>query len=107
MEIGDVWLAYFPFEDDPLQGKVRPVVVIDFNDETTLVMSIKVTTHEPRTQFDVQLLDYLGAGLFKPSVARVSHVIDLPLRDFRKWLGRLSMVDIVAIQTRLREFMDA
>ena len=55
MDIGKVWQVNFPFDDDLTQFKPRPCVIIDI--DTLEVLSIKVTTHKARDEYDIPIFD--------------------------------------------------
>lgn len=52
---GEVWFANFPFEEDYTIEKPRPVIVLEENDNSVGVLSIKVTKHEARDRWDYEL----------------------------------------------------
>lgn len=70
MKIGEVWAVDFPFEEDNTQSKVRSCIIMDV--DTLEVLSIKVTKHEPRDEYDIPILKWQEAQLPEPSYARVS-----------------------------------
>ena len=95
----ELYKVAFEFEDRRGVFKNRPVVVISprqFSDRV-LVLSIKVTSKEPRAQTpgEVVLLDWEKAGLTKPSVARCSKLAQIPVSKFtnESRYGRLSSRD--------------
>lgn len=87
MKVGEVWAVDFPFEDDPTQSKIRPCVIIDV--DKLEVLSIKVTTHEPRDEFDVPIFKWQTANLPEPSYARVSKSMILSQNVFKRKFGIL------------------
>lgn len=105
----DVWRLAFYFEDKPDVAKERPVVVLDYNSETgqVLIAGAKVTTHAPRPDFpgEVQLKNWMQAGLQKPSVVRCSKLAQFPLSDFQGRIryGRLTADDQIAVYLALRD----
>lgn len=46
---GSVINVEFPFDDDNNKSKGRPAIVIDFNQNNTRVIILKVTTHQARS----------------------------------------------------------
>jgi hypothetical protein len=69
---GQLWQADYPFEDDPLRSKIRPVVILNVYQNTKEVLAMKVTSHVPRSydKFDYALKDWRDEGLSKPSTAQ-------------------------------------
>ena len=101
----EVWRIPFAFEEDPTKAKERPVIVIDVNDDVALVLVAKVTGHGPRPEFpgEVGLVDWVQAGLSKPSSARCSKRLLYPLEGFAgaTYYGKLSPMDAAAVRAAL------
>ncbi|MGI6605498.1 MAG: type II toxin-antitoxin system PemK/MazF family toxin [Peptococcia bacterium] len=97
MNVGEVWIVDFPYEDDPTKSKIRPCIIIDIEDEL-LVLSIKVTTHESRDEYDVPIFKWREANLLNPSYARVSKVLLFNKESFIKKCGTLSEMDFENIK---------
>lgn len=99
----------FQYEDQPGKSKERPVVVAAVSKKAAevLLLAVKVTSHAPRAEFpgEVVLLDWQQAGLEKPSVARCSKHLVVPievLHGQRKY-GQLSSRDCLAVLSALKE----
>ena len=86
----DVWFAEFPFADDPSQSKDRPVIVLDVDDDTCKVLSMKITSSPPRSEFEIELFDWAEIPLNHKSTADASSVRFVAKDDFRRKIGRLS-----------------
>lgn len=86
----DVWFAEFPFADDPSQSKDRPVIVLDVDDDTCKVLSMKITSSSPRSEFEIELFDWAEIPLNHKSTADASSVRFVAKDDFRRKIGRLS-----------------
>ena len=56
INIGDVVICIFPFDDDPNKKKIRPAVVIDINAQGLVVLTLKVTSKKPRNKYDYELI---------------------------------------------------
>ena len=89
----DVWIADFPFEDDETQSKKRPVIVLDVDDDTCSVFSMKVTSTKPYGEFEIELFDWAEIPLDHISTADASRVVEISKSKFRKRIGRLSNDD--------------
>ena len=88
--VGEVVSVEFPFTD--MQGrKRRPGVVlaIDSND----LLLARITTHEPRDQFDVSLDGWAAIGLPKPSTIRLVKLVSIDARLVHHSIGVLSRKD--------------
>ncbi len=72
--VGDVVAVEFPFTD--MQGRKRRPGVVLAGDASDLLLA-RITTHEPRDSFDVQLDDWTIAGLPKPSTVRLLKLASL------------------------------
>ena len=86
----EVWFAEFPFEEDEQQTKRRPVIVLDVNGEKCTVLSMKVTSREPRSEFEIELFDWAEIPLDHISTADASNVKLIPKSNFYRKAGRLS-----------------
>ncbi|MEG0426190.1 MAG: type II toxin-antitoxin system PemK/MazF family toxin [Cetobacterium sp.] len=103
---GEVWLAEFPFEEDPNQSKIRPVVILDNgNLEHLKVLSVKITSKFARDEYDVPLLYWQQAKLRFPSIARTSKFMYLPKSVFKYRLGDLHDDDMKLLETKFMEFI--
>lgn len=79
----DIWLAKVEFED--VQDiKVRPVVVI--KEDIVYVLSIKLTTHEPRYSFsgEYRLQFWKESGLKCQTTARLTKTLRIDKNNFIK-----------------------
>lgn len=99
----EIWFAKVKFEDDPSKIKNRPVLVVD--QQHAYIVSIKITTHDPRPEFwgELRINKWHEAGLDKPSVLRLSQKLPLIESDFIHKIGRLHPVDIINVQRLLEE----
>ena len=93
----DVWFADFPFAEDETRFKERPVIVLDVDDETCTVFSMKVTSTKPYSEFEIELFDWADIPLDHISTAVASDVREISKSKFRKRIGRLSDDDWINI----------
>lgn len=106
-KLWEIWQFEFAFEEDPQKTKKRPVIIAAKNSsqEELIVLSVKVTSHPPRKGFqgEVALLDWEKAGLIKPSTARCSKYLLVPIKAFEGCFcyGRLSKRDESAVRQAL------
>ena len=63
IEVGDIILADFPYDEIPTQVKMRPAVVIAESGNVYTVIALKITTSPPRDVFDYELVDWALEGL--------------------------------------------
>lgn len=105
MNIWEVWLADFPFEDLPNQVKERPVIIL--NTEPLCILATKVTTHNVRASddYDVEIIEWKEAGLKQPSVARISKTISLNPQSFKHKIGDLSTNDQIRIMPKYIQYL--
>lgn len=96
MERWDLYWADVPFEDDPSQKKLRPVVIM--RDMVVYVLTLKVTSHDKRENdpYEYELLEWQEAGLYEPSVVRIK-LSQLKPEAFHGRIGRLSAADIAGL----------
>ena len=67
INVGDVIICAFPFDDSSKIRKVRPAVVIDIHARGLVVLVLKVTSKPPRNKYDYKLQNWDLAGLYKES----------------------------------------
>ena len=91
---GDVVLCEFPFTSGA-KSKIRPALLLfDFGEDALICRITSVLHSEP---LDVQIRDWRGAGLLRPSVARLSRLVTAEKTIFLRCLGRLTAGDAAAI----------
>ena len=100
----DVYWADVPFEDDPTQGKCRPVIIA--KDAAVYVLTLRVTTHSPREYdpYDYQLTEWQFANLPSPSVVRIRKIAQLSPEKIHDYIGRLHPADQLGIQIKMDEY---
>jgi hypothetical protein len=98
LQVGDVVLALIEFHQTE-GGKVRPLIVaLDTGDDD--FVGAQVTTKPIRSQHDLTIVNWKGAGLNAPSTCRinkpslvskadVTHHIGLQADDLQRFLGFL------------------
>jgi len=105
-QIGEIWYAKFPLEEDSSKFIERPVIIADVGLPNLVV--IKITKHIPRERdpYDIPIIRYKEAGLKNPSTARISKaiIIDVSQVDNRK--GALHSLDYENIFGALNNFLD-
>lgn len=99
----DIWLVDFPFEDSN-EEKSRPVIVL--NAETLEVLSVKITSHTPRTDpYDVPITKWQESGLKHISTARISKTMYLNRNKFKHCLGNLHPDDRIVIMQKYMDYV--
>lgn len=107
-KFGDIVLVPFPFTDQSAV-KRRPAVVISspaYHRARPDIVIMAVTSQQPQTLsvVEVQILDWRGAGLLKPSVLKpVVTTIDPAL--IQKKLGQLTPVDQALLRQALAQII--
>jgi mRNA-degrading endonuclease toxin of MazEF toxin-antitoxin module len=96
--VGSIIYVDYPFEDDSAKSKRRPAVVIDYNDDSTKVIVLKLTSQKSRTKYDYELLNPDVADLSIGTKVRCNHVLNLD-NDFKCELySVLSRQDMINVQ---------
>ena len=94
---GTVVNINFPFQEK-LGSKLRPAVVISYNESITRVVLLQVTSQNPKTEFDYTVKDYKETGFTKnPSVIRCNAVLTVPNNTELQKKGVLSRRDLLAV----------
>ena len=101
----EVWFAEFSFQEDDTQTKDRPVIVIDVDGEQCKVLSMKITSTEPRSEFEIELFDWEKIPLSHKSTADASNVRLLLASSFRRKVGRLSDDDWDNVTTLYADYL--
>ncbi|MEQ1792630.1 MAG: type II toxin-antitoxin system PemK/MazF family toxin [Nitrospira sp.] len=107
-KFGDIILVPFPFTDQSAV-KRRPAVVISsqaYHRARPDIVIMAVTSQQPQTLSvgEVQVQDWRGAGLLKPSVLKpVVTTIDPTL--IQKKLGQLTLADQALLRQSLTQII--
>lgn len=92
---GEVIICQFPFTSGSA-SKVRPALVLfDLNQDALICRITSVLRSGP---LDVTISDWQGAGLLKPSVARLDRLVTAEKSIFLRRLGTLCAADLAAIR---------
>lgn len=92
---GELWLADIPFTSG-LASKLRPVLVL-WTDAGDVVVA-SVTSALPRSNTDVAMQNWQGAGLRVASTVRLSRLDCLEQSLLRRRLGNISPVDAALLK---------
>ncbi|MDH4620023.1 type II toxin-antitoxin system PemK/MazF family toxin [Brevibacillus sp. AY1] len=96
-ELGEVWYAAFPYEEDETKTEERPVVIIVEDEGNGKVSVAKITKTSPRDQYDIVLKHWKSAGLKRPSVVRTSKVVQIDISQIDNKKGELHEEDLEAV----------
>lgn len=100
----DIWLANFPFAEDPSKKKMRPAgIVLKVLDEMVVIM---ITTKGPRKEYhDIEIKELEYSNLKQPSYARCSKVLRVTDEEleFIAKIGELHEDDYHTICYKLAE----
>lgn len=102
---GEVWFANFPYEEDPNITSNRPVIVLEENDNRVGVLSIKVTKHNKRDEWDYDIMYWAEAKLRLKSTARISKALYLNMSDFTHKIGDLHVDDLNNVDNMFNEYI--
>lgn len=104
-EFGDLLLLNaFPYSDQ-VQTKKRPSLVLaDTGDQDILVA--RVTSEDPRDNYDISLSSWKENGLLFPSSIRLSKIATLSKRLVLKKLGKLGSPDRRKVRSLLKKIFD-
>ena len=105
IEAREVWFAWVRYEESPMQGKNRPVLVMDVEGNEALVLAVPFTSVHPRDEYDIEVFDWSDIPLDHLSTARVSKVLRIPVSDFVRKLGRISDDDWDNITNLLMDYL--
>ena len=97
VDVGDVILAAFPYEDKITENKTRPAVVMEKNDNSLTVFALKVTSTPPRDKYDYEIVNWALTGLKNISTVRTCKRAVIYVSDIVKKIGTLSPTDFQAV----------
>jgi hypothetical protein len=101
---GEVVWTWVPYEDDPRQGKDRPVAVIGMAGSRLAVVPLSSRNHEGR--FDAEEWVAVGAGKWdgegRTSYANTSRVLKVPPAEIRREGATLDRRNFDAVVAAVR-----
>lgn len=92
---GEIVLCQFPFTSGTA-SKVRPALVL-FDLQSDCVIC-RVTSVQRSAQMDVTIVEWQGAGLLKPSIARLDRLVTAEKSVFLRRLGQLAPADLETVR---------
>ncbi|PWG59427.1 type II toxin-antitoxin system PemK/MazF family toxin [Bifidobacterium catulorum] len=95
-----VWKVWFPYREDPTQGKYRRVIIKEVQSNDCVV--IYVTSKIKKNWFPdfVLLKDWGDEGFECASAARCRRLLKIPKTALRDYQGELSPYDRLELQMR-------
>ncbi|MEX1077074.1 MAG: type II toxin-antitoxin system PemK/MazF family toxin [Pirellulales bacterium] len=94
--VGEVVSVEFLFAD--MQGRKRRPGLVLASDPNDLLLA-RITTQQPRNEFDVPLADWAAIGLPKASTARLLKLVAIDVRLVHHSIGLLSVPDRATLAT--------
>ena len=93
--LGEVYICEFPFTSGG-GSKIRPALVLfDLKEDAVIC---RVTSVLRTGLLDITLSDWRAAGLLKPSILRLGHIVTAEKSIFLRRLGFLSPADLDAVR---------
>lgn len=110
---GEVCWAWVPFEEDPGQGKDRPVLLLGREGEEWLALMLSSQDHdrdaEQEARFGRHWLD-IGSGGWdgegRPSEVRLDRILRLPADGVRREGAALAKVRFDEVVAAAKEYVD-
>jgi hypothetical protein len=108
---GEIVWTWVPFEDDPSQGKDRPVLVIGYDGPHVLALMLTSKDHDldaaEAARYGRRWMD-IGTGAWdarrRPSEVRVDRVLQLDPASVRREGGRLDRDRFEQVAAALRRY---
>jgi len=104
---GEVWFVEFALEEDSSQFINRPVIVLSEADEELEVLSVKITKHVPRCEWDYPILYWHETSLRFASTARISKASYLNLDCFIFKIGDLHKDDLTKVDELFSRYIES
>lgn len=86
---------------------MRPVIVLDVNEQEAIVLSVMVTSSAPKGEYDIELVEWADIPLGHRSTARVSRTIQLPMMNFVRRIGRLTDDDWANVTNLYMDYLQS
>lgn len=102
MEKFDICWVSIPFEENPSQSKMRPVVVID--PELDLMLTLKLITNLRTPVPNYELEDYFEEGLSKPSAVVLKRYYKASSESLGDLIGHLTKKDEEGLTELMKKF---
>ena len=99
--VGEVVSVEFPFTD--MQGRKRRPGLVLASDTNDLLLA-RVTTQQPRNEFDVPLADWAAIGLPRASIVRLLKLVAIDARLVHHSIGLLSLPDRATLAVAVERF---
>ncbi|MBP1045648.1 hypothetical protein I6N96_05110 [Enterococcus sp. BWM-S5] len=104
-----VYFTWFEFEENNEEGKERPVVVIDYDEETFVYEIMGIYSEKskydypPLTEKFYKIKDWESAGLKVPSYIDVSRSVEVSFNGLFQspYRGQLSKRDVVGLLAKI------
>lgn len=109
---GEVVWAWVPYEDDPTQGKDRPVLVVACNRDVVIALALTSKDHDHHAEREASAGRYwmdVGSGdwdrLRRPSEVRLDRFLTLPVAEVRREGGAMPRPVFDAVVTAATPFL--
>src|SRR5882724_697846 len=102
MKFGEIFLCQFPFTPGIL-SKRRPVLLLFDLPSDAVICRITSVPHSG--SLDVPIVDWMAAGLAKPSVARFNRLVTAEKTLLSQRLGELSPSDAATVKATWNQHM--
>ena len=102
MEKFDIYWVDIPFEENSIQSKKRPVVIID--PENDLMLTLKLTTNLYTPVPNYELKDYFEEGLSKPSTVVLKRYYKASSESLGDLIGHLTKKDEEGLTELIKKF---
>ena len=91
----------FPFSDASSSKRRPALILLDVGDAD--VVLARVTSQDPRSAFDVEIVNWQSAGLLLPSLVQVHKLATLDKDLIKRRLGRLTADDWAQTQVAIKQ----
>ena len=95
IKFGEIFLCQFPFTSGVV-SKRRPVLALFDLDFDAIIC--RITSVQHAGPLDVPIIDWAGAGLARPSVARLNRLVTAEKSLLGTKLGQLNSSDAVKVK---------
>ena len=102
MEKFDIYWVDISFEENSIQSKKRPVVIID--PENDLMLTLKLTTNLYAPVPNYELKDYFEEGLSKPSTVVLNRYYKASSESLGDLIGHLTKKDEEGLTELIKKF---
>ena len=106
IEPREVWRAWVAFEDNPREGKLRPVIVVHVDMKNRFALTIPIYSRVAQGEYEIALFDWAEIPIDHLPTANIAKSRPIPFVDMDRCIGRLSSDDWENVTQLFQEYAE-